>query len=87
MEDDFIGSDLDAALSVLRQFRHSEVHHQQVRELLRTHGSFYGAVERNHTMVISNLNNNNSKVCVHNHCRFLNVFDFIAIYSDANVYF
>ena len=63
LEDDFNGTDLDAAVSVMSEFRRNGSHPRPVRNLLSVQCSFYDALERDQSLVVSYLNNDNSEVC------------------------
>ena len=62
LEGEFEGSDLDAAVAVMREFRGQGAHRLSARDILMAHGSFYRVIESNSNSVISHLNNNNSQV-------------------------
>lgn len=62
LEGEFEGSDVDAAVTVMREFRKNGAHRLPARDFLMAHGSFYRAIENNSSTVISHLNNNNSQV-------------------------
>ena len=64
LEDDFESNDVDAAVSLMREFHHNRSYRRHVRDLLKTYDSFFNAVERNEDTVISHLNGTNSAVCV-----------------------
>ena len=62
LEGEFEGSDLEAAVAVMREFRGQGAHRLSARDILMAHGSFYRVIESNSNAVISHLNNNNSRV-------------------------
>ena len=62
LEGDFKGSDLDAAVAVMREFRTSGAHRLHSRRILMAHSSFFSAIDNSPTTVIPYLNNNNSQV-------------------------
>ncbi|CAI8057672.1 Latrophilin-like protein LAT-2 [Geodia barretti] len=61
LEGEFEGSDLDAAVAVMMEFRGQGAHRLPARDILMAHGSFYRVIESNSNAVISHLNNNNSQ--------------------------
>ena len=54
-------------MSVMGEFRHWGSHPRHVRDLLRTHRSFYLAINHNERTSVSHLNSTNSEVCVQCH--------------------
>ena len=63
LEKDFEGSDVDAVLSVLKEFRFSGSAPHHVRDLLGILDGFYEIIDHKKNTVIDHLNSTNSMVC------------------------
>ena len=65
LENDFVGNDMDAAISMMVELQGNAVHAQPVDKLLKYYSIFYDAFERDENTVISYFNDTNSEVATH----------------------